>query len=434
MGDLITMSNKELTRAEVCQRIKDKRISQRQAAAILRLSTRQVKRLVRAYRKHGPSGLISHQRGKSSNHQLPKNVKAKARRLLQSRYPDFGPTLAQEKLAELHGLHLSVETVRKIMIEAGLWTSRAVRRRNIHQLRKRRSSLGELVQIDGSPHDWFEGRADRCTLLVFIDDATGRLMHLQFARTETTFAYFDAASQYLCLHGRPLAFYSDKFSVFCPTKREILKGEAITQFARAMSELDIEVICANTPQAKGRVERVNQTLQDRLVKELRLRGICGIEQANAYLPQFIEGFNKKFSVVAASEVDAHRPLLAGQDLKQILAVKETRVLSKNLEISYNREIYQIVTKRPSYTMRRATVEVCENSRAEVTILYKGKKLDHRVHHKQQRQSEVKDSKQIAAEGFEQVSKRGKKYVPPADHPWRKSLLVESLPPKPPEQR
>src|SRR5215216_2369868 len=300
MGDTITMSNKELTRAEVCQRIKDKRISQHQAAAILHLSTRQVKRLVRAYRKHGPSGLISHQRGKPSNHQLPKNVKANAERLLLSRYSDFGPTLAQEKLAELHNLNLSVETVGKLMIEAELWRSRPSRKPHIHQLRKRRSSLGELVQIDGSPHDWFEGRADRCTLLVFIDDATGRLMHLQFAHTETTFAYFDATSQYLRLHGRPKAFYSDKFSVFRPTKREILKGEAITQFARAMSELDIEVICANTPQAKGRVERVNHTLQDRLVKELRLRGICSIEQANAYLPQFIEGFNKKFSVVAAS--------------------------------------------------------------------------------------------------------------------------------------
>jgi hypothetical protein len=290
------------------------------------------------------------------------------------------------------------------------------------------------VQIDGSPHDWFEGRADRCTLLVFIDDATGRLMHLQFAHTETTFAYFDSTSQYLGLHGRPKAFYSDKFSVFRPTRREILKGEAITQFARAMKELDIEVICANTPQAKGRVERVNQTLQDRLVKELRLRGISNIEQANDYLPQFIESFNEKFAVVPASEADAHRPLLATQELKQILAVKEARVLSKNLEISYDRVIYQIVTKRPTYTMRRATVEVCEDSRGEITILYKGRKLDYRIHHKQTRQSEVKDSKQIAAERFKPSKERGKGYVPSADHPWRKSLLVESLPPKPLQQR
>ena len=434
MGDVITMSNKELTRAELMQRLVDKRIKQHQAATMLGLSIRQVKRLLRAYRSTGTAGLISKQRGLPSNHQLSPNIKLKAKRLLQSRYPDFGPTFAQEKLAELHNLKLSVETIRKIMIECGLWQSRAARKPQLHQLRERRSCLGELVQIDGSPHDWFEGRAQRCSLLVFIDDATGRLLHLHFAQAETTFAYFDATSQYLPSHGRPLAFYSDKFSVFRPTQREILKGEAITQFARAMKELDIEVICANTPQAKGRVERVNQTLQDRLVKELRLRRICSIEQANTYLPQFIEGFNKKFARVAANEANAHRPLLATHDLKQILVVKEARVLSKNLEISYDRVIYQVVTKRPTYTMRRARVEVCQNSRSEITILYKGKKLEYRIHHRKQRQSEVKDSKQIAAEGFKPVNKGRKKYVPRADHPWRKPLLVESLPPKPLLQR
>src|ERR1051325_4592120 len=186
MGDTITMSNKELTRAEVLQRIKDKRINQRRAAETLTLPPRHVRRLVRSYRRHGPSGLISGRRGKPSNHQLPNKVKARARHLLQTRYPDFGPTLASEKLAELHDLKLSVETVRKMMIEGGLWSSRSARKPSIHQLRTRRSCMGELVQIDGSPHDWFEGRASRCTLLVFIDDATGRLMHLQFAHTETT--------------------------------------------------------------------------------------------------------------------------------------------------------------------------------------------------------------------------------------------------------
>jgi hypothetical protein len=290
------------------------------------------------------------------------------------------------------------------------------------------------VQIDGSPHDWFEQRAPRCVLLVFIDDATSRLLHLQFVKSETTFAYFDATAQYLSLHGKPRAFYSDKFSVFRPTQREILRGEAITQFARAMSELDIEIICANTPQAKGRVERVNQTLQDRLVKEMRLRGISSIEESNLYLPHFIESFNQKFAVVAASNTNAHRPLLAREDLKQILVVKESRVLSKNLTLSYNRVIYQIVTRRPAYTMRRATVIVCENSRAEISILYKGKKLDYCIYHKQPRQSEVKDSKQIAMEGFKPVKKKGKKFIPPSDHPWRKLRIVGTLPPKPVEQR
>lgn len=434
MDDLITMSNKELTRAELMQRLSDKRIKQCEAATMLGLSLRQVKRLIRAFRKQGPTGLISKQRGKPSNHQLPKKTKLKAKRLLKARYSDFGPTLAQEKLSELHGLKLSVETVRQLMIELNLWKPRRARKARIHQLRARRSCLGELVQIDGSPHDWFEGRAPRCTLLVFIDDATSRLMHLQFAQTETTFAYFDAMRDYLCLHGKPQSLYSDKFSVFRPTRKEILAGEAITQFARAMRELDIEIICANTPQAKGRVERVNQTLQDRLVKEMRLRGINSIEEANRYLPRFIESFNEKFAVVAASNSNAHRPLLGREDLKQILVIKEGRVLSKNLTLSYNRVIYQIVAKRPNYTMRRATVEVCENSLGEITILYKGKKLDYQIHHKQPRQSEVKDSKQIAMEGFKPVKKKGKKYIPPSDHAWRKFRLKGSLPPKPVGQR
>lgn len=420
MDDIITMSNKELTRAEVMQRLVDKRIKQRQAALMLGLSLRQVKRLLRSFRQDGPTGLISKQRGKPSNHQLPPKIKVKAMKLVASRYSDFGPTLACEKLFELHQIKLSVETVRTLMIESNLWKARRARKPKIHQLRKRRSCLGELVQIDGSPHDWFEGRAPLCTLLVFIDDATGRLLHLLFVDSESTFAYFDATSQYLCMHGRPLAFYSDKFSVFRPTRPEILKGEALTQFARAMEELDIEIICANTPQAKGRVERVNQTLQDRLVKELRLRGIKSIEEANTYLPLFIERFNEKFAVVPTSNTNAHRPLLSTQDLNQILVVKQARVLSKNLTLSYNRVVYQIVSKRPAYTMRKARVEVCESSSGEIRIIYKGKKLDYRIHHENERQSGVKDSKQIAAElGLKVVNRSGKKYIPPQDHAWRR---------------
>jgi hypothetical protein len=322
-----------------------------------------------------------------------------------------------------------VETVRKLMIEQGLWEPRRARKPRIHQLRERRSSLGELIQVDGSPQDWFEGRAPRCALLVFIDDATGRLMHLRFVLSETTLAYFDAFSQYLRMHGKPRALYPDKFSVFRPNQREILKGDAITQFGRAMKELDIEIICANTPQAKGRVERANQTLQDRLVKEMRLRRISSIDRGNQYLPEFIRSFNEKFAVVARSLSDAHRPVQQTERLEQILVIKERRVLSKNLQLSYNRVIYQILTKRPAYTMRRASVSVCENSRGEIEILYKGKALDYKLHHRQQRQSEVIDSKHLAMEGFKPVNKSRKKYVPPSDHAWRRFKFGSSLPSK-----
>lgn len=214
MGDILSMSKRELTRAEIMQRLLDKRLNQRQAADLLDLSVRQVKRLLRSYRIGGASALISKRRGKPSNHHLPEKLKLRAISLIRTRYFDFGPTLACEKLNELHGLRLSVETVRQLMIGSELWKPKPARAAGIHQMRERRSRLGELCQIDGSAHDWFEGRAPGCTLLVFIDDATGRLMLLRFVPAETTFAYFDALEHYLTLHGKPLAFYSDKFSVF----------------------------------------------------------------------------------------------------------------------------------------------------------------------------------------------------------------------------
>jgi transposase len=429
------MSKSELSRAELMQRLVDKRLTQREAASILDLSIRQLKRLLRGYRKDGPSSLISKKRGKASNHQLPAKLKDKALTLILSRYSDFGPTLAHEKLLELHDLHLSVESVRRLMIGAGLWVPKPARRPGIHPLRPRRSALGELVQVDGSPHDWFEGRAARCTLLVFIDDATGQLMQLHFAESETTLAYFEAVEHYILSHGKPRAFYSDKFSVFRPVRKEILKGEAITQFGRAMKELDIEIICANTPQAKGRVERVNQTLQDRLVKELRLQQISSMQEANQYAAEFIRAFNKKFAVEAKSRANAHRKLSASERLERILVMKESRSLSKNLQLSYKGVIYQIETKRPTYTMRRATVRVRENSQGEINIEYKGKELAYKVYDRQPRQAEVKDAKQIqAAREYKPANKGRKPYVPPADHAWRKFRLSGTPQSKPVEQR
>jgi hypothetical protein len=234
-----------------------------------------------------------------------------------------------------------------------------VRRVVIHQLRERRPRLGELVQIDGSPHDWFEGRAPKCTLLVFVDDATSRLMYLQFVEAETTFNYFAGVRSYITAFGKPLAFYSDKFGVFRVNMPNPLSGTGLTQFGRALKELDIELICAHSPQAKGRVERANQTLQDRLTKELRLGGISSLEQANAYLPEFIAAYNKRFAVAPRSTESAHRSLSKGADLDRILTLCERRTLSKNLTLSYNNVIYQIKTKRCAYTMRQAHVEVRE---------------------------------------------------------------------------
>ena len=419
MDPLLPMSQRELTRLEVIQRVKRKTLKQRQAAELLSISVRHVKRLCKAYQRAGAGGLISKRRGQPANNRLPEKTINKARQLLRSRYHDFGPTLATEKLA-IDGLSMSVETVRQLLIGEGLWQVKRVRRPVIHQLRERRARLGELVQIDGSPHDWFEGRAAKCTLLVFVDDATSRLMYLQFVTAETTFNYFAGVRSYLTQFGKPLAFYSDKFGVFRVNIPNALSGTGLTQFGRALKELDIELICAHSPQAKGRVERANQTLQDRLTKELRLRGIGTVAAANAYLPEFIADYNQRFAVAPRSAESAHRPLAKGEDLERVLTLCERRTLSKNLTLSYNSVIYQIKTKRAAYTMRGAHVEVREKSNGEITIEYKQRPLEYTIYSEQeQQQGKVIESKllQPAAARAAARPKQKRKLVP-MTHPWR----------------
>lgn len=413
------MSQRELSRLEVIQRVGNKRLTQREAGSLLKLSVRQVKRLVRAYRKGGAAALQSKRRGHRSNNHLPEELVSQVGQLLRSRYYDFGPTLAQEKLTEEDGLRLSRESVRHLMISLGLWQPRRARRVVVHCLRERRARLGELVQIDGSPHDWFEGRAPRSTLLVFVDDATGRLMHLSFVEAETTFNYFAAVRAYLQQYGKPCALYSDKFGVFRVNIPNALSGTGLTQFGRAMKELSIELICAHSPQAKGRVERANQTLQDRLVKELRLRSISSAEEANRFTSEFIADYNSRFAVSPRSREDAHRQLSAKEDLDRVLVLIERRTLSKNLTISYNSRIYQITTKRPLYTMRGAAVEVREAATGEISIEYKGKTLAYRVCSEQEkRQAQVTPTKLLDQRLAKSAPKPRKKYHPPMTHPWR----------------
>ena len=420
MSDLLLMSQRELNRLDVLQQLAKRQLKQRQAAELLNLSTRQVIRLVKAFKQEGPAALVSKRRGRPSNNRLAVALRVQVCELLRSRYPDFGPTLAHEKLRAVHGLSVGLESVRQLMIRQGLWQPKRARKAIIHQLRERRARLGELIQIDGSPHDWFEGRAAKCVLLVMVDDATSRLMQMRFVEAETTFNYFAVVRSYISEHGKPLAFYSDKFSVFRVNIPNALSGTGLTQFGRAMKELSIELICAHSPQAKGRVERANQTLQDRLVKELRLRAISSRPEANAYLPQFIQEYNSHFAVEPRSAEEAHRPLQPTEDLNRILVLCERRVLSKNLTLSYNNVIYQIKTKRAAYTMRGAHVEVREQSSGEVIIEYKGKALSYSLHREQeQRQAQVTPSKLID-QALSRPVQRGKRktYHPPMTHPWK----------------
>nr|WP_249191095.1 ISNCY family transposase [Burkholderia cenocepacia] len=350
------------------------------AAERLGISRRQIERLVARYRAAGPVGLISQRRGHASNHQLPEDLAHRALSLIRERYADFGPTLACEKLWECHGLQLSKETVRRLMTDAGLWIPRRQRPPKVYQPRARRACLGELIQIDGSDHRWFEERAPACTLLVYVDDATSRLMMLHFTQTESTFSYFEATRTYLERHGKPVAFYSDKYSVFrSPTAGKT--GSSVTQFGRAMYELNIDTFCANSSSAKGRVERANLTLQDRLVKEMRLRGISTVADANAYAPSFIADFNRRFAKPPRSDFNAHRPLRDDENLDRVMTWRETRRVSKSLTVLYDRVLYLLDDTLENRKLIHRYIDVWEYPDGRIEIRADGEVLRCRLYDK-----------------------------------------------------
>ena len=337
----VTMTMRELDRLKCIQGLIDGQLKQHAVATRLGLTTRQVRRLVRQYEQQGPLGLISKLRNRPSNRRLKSDVAEHAFGILRSTYADFGPTLAAEKLRERHGVDLAVETVRSLMVAGGLWLPRRLRAPKIQQPRSRRACLGELIQIDGCDHRWFEDRAPACTALVYVDDATSRLMVVLFVGAESTFAYFEATHKYLERYGKPLAFYSDKASVFRVNKQSAATGKGHTQFGRALYELNIDGMCANTPAAKGRVERAHQTLQDRLVKELRLQRISTVDGANEFMPSFIDDYNHRFGKLPRDRHDAHRAVRKDEDLEAIFAWREYRKVTDSLTLRYERKMYLI---------------------------------------------------------------------------------------------
>jgi hypothetical protein len=377
--ELVTMSRKEIDRLEVVRRVLERRLSQVKAAELIGLSTRQVRRLCTAYEQDGPTALASRKRGRPSNHRLPVELELRATSIVRELYGDFGPTLAQEKLRELHGVNVAKETLRKWMAVAGIWLTRESRIPKVHQPRHRRSCFGELVQIDGSPHAWFEDRGPSCTLLVYVDDATGRQMELRFVKSESTFDYFASTVAYLKRHGKPVAFYSDKHSIFRLCHQGATgRADGETQFGRALSELNIDIICANSPQAKGRVERMNKTLQDRLVKELRLRGICNMEDGNAFLPKYMEDYNRRFGRIPQNSHDAHRPVQDGEDLSRIFSWQEDRTLSRNLTVHFKRVTYLVEPGPDTLPLGGKRMRVYEWEDGRVEIHAEGRSLPYSI--------------------------------------------------------
>lgn len=400
----ITMTEEELHRKTIVEQAIAKRITQKEGAARLHTSERNFRRILFRYRQNGDIGLVSKHRGKPSNHRLEDDKRETIVEMMADpKYSGFGPTLMSEKLEEYQGIVVSRETVRQLMIEEGRHHPR-VKKKRVHLQRERRERRGELVQIDGSYHAWLEGRGPKACLLLFVDDATSAVLAAEFVNQESFFAYGKLCKTYFRSTGLPVAFYSDKFSVF----RANSSTEAVTQFRRALEALGIDLICANSPQAKGRVERANQTFQDRLVKEMRLRGINDYQAANAYLPEFIRFYNRKFAVLPRSTGDDHLPLDPAIDLDFLFSIQDIRTISKDLLIQFDHVTYQIITNRPPQNLIKREVLVTQDESGAVSAYLNHQKLTLKIIHKQPKQIQVVSSKSLDHPV----------YVPPVNHPWR----------------
>ena len=395
---LVSMNEKEIFRLGTIRDVCEKRIKRKDAAQLLNVSVRQVQRLITRYRDLGAVGLVHQRRGQSPGNKINADIRSQCLNLIHKYYVDFGPTLAREKLIEKHGLKIGLETLRQWMIADGLWVPHFKRKPCVYQPRYRRDCYGELIQIDGSHHDWFEGRSDKCCLLVFIDDATGKLMNLRFSETESAFDYMVTTREYVEQHGKPTAFYSDRHAVFHVNKRDA-KTNRITQFGRVLRDLNIKLICANSSQAKGRVERANKTLQDRLVKEMRLQHIDNIEQANVWLPDFIADFNQRFSRAAQYPKDMHRPLRESADeLHDIFSWQEPRKVSKSLTLQYDKVIYLIDPTEENQRLVHQVVKVLDRPDGTIAIQYGHRKLGFKVFDKLEDvdQGQIVDNKRLGA--------------------------------------
>lgn len=407
---LIPMSRKELSHVSVFAQLAKRAIAQADAAKKLHLSVRQVQRKLRAYRKRGPRSLVHRLRGRPSNHRLPAGLKDRALTLIRDHYPDFGPTFAAEKLAECHGLTIHHETLRLLLIERGLWRPHQGPV-TAHVWRERKACRGEMVQTDGSLHHWFEDRAPACTLLAFIDDATSELLWLEFVQGESTAALMMATWRYLERAGRPVSLYVDRGGVFRVNIHNE-EQDKLTQYARALNELDIDLIHARSPQAKGRVERVFGTLQDRLVKELRLAGISTIEEADRFVREvYLERHNAKFTVAPKRPADLHRPL-TGYALSRIFCTREERTVRNDFTLKYRKRLFQLDPRQPTLLRPGDDVTVSEGLDGAIAVGIRQVAL---------RFQEIAERPLPPVRA--RVSSPRVPWKPPADHPWRRPVLV-----------
>lgn len=404
--DIIMIRQKELKRLHVIHKVSEGVLTQVEAAGILSLSERQIGRIVKRIREEGDKGIQHRSRGKESNRRLPKKLIERVVWLYQNKYQGFGPTLTAEKLFELEGIHVSKETVRMYLLEAGQWQkSRKVRTHR--QWRERKDHCGEMLQMDGSHHDWFEDRRSKCVLMGYIDDATGRIF-CRFYEYEGTIPAMDSFKRYIRKYGIAMSVYFDKHTTYKSTSEpsiedEINGTEPLSEFGRALTELGVEIIHAHSPQAKGRIERLFKTLQDRLVKDMTIRGISTIEEANKFLETYMAFHNKRFAFKPKEQNDLHREVPKGLNLDKILCIRTERALRNDCTIAHNGKLYQI---QEAVKSKKVLVEERVNGRMLIT---------HNDDSLQFKEITIRPEK------HKKPLKLRKKtlYKPLADHPWRK---------------
>ncbi len=410
--ELLRMSTREVKRLYVVQQVMERKLRQKRAAEILGGSERQVRRWVARVKEEGPKGLAHRLRGRVSNRRLSLALKERVLKLCRDRYEGFGPTLAQEKLAERDGIKIGRETIRRWLAACGLW-QRQRRAAPLHRWRERKACAGELVQMDGSHHDWLEGRGPKLVLMAYIDDATSRV-YARFYDYEGTLPAMDGFKRYIGRYGLPQKVYADRHTTYQSPGKLRIEDELVgrdrpqSQFERALCELGVELIPAYSPQAKGRVERLFRTFQDRLVKELRLANIGTLPEANGLLDGYLPRYNRRFSCRAQSELDLHRPIPMAESLKRILAVRTTHVLRLDQTIRHAGKLYLV---RGAVTAKKLEVEDRLNGRRY--ILDGEKALRYR---------EVKPQPKAQPAPKRAPSKHRALVIPASGHPWRNLIL------------
>ncbi len=409
--DVITMRIKEIKRIKVIENVKKKKIKQREAAEILGVTERQVRRIVKRFRKEGEKGLVHKLRGRESNRKMPEEKVENMADICGEKYKGFGPTLASEKLLELDKMRVSPEKLRNIMIDHGLWVPRRKSRKH-RKWRERKKHCGEMVQMDGSHHNWLEGRGEELTLMGYIDDATNRV-YAEFHEYEGTKPAMKSFKGYIRKYGIPQKVYLDKHTTYKSPKKETLEEQLTgkrpkSQFERALGELGVDVAHANSPQAKGRIERLFRTLQDRLIKEMRLDDISTKKEANKFLKNYLPKYNERFAVEAAGKEDLHRDIDKEIDLNKVFAIRTERTVRNDFTILHERQYYQLETGE---VLRGRKVMVEERLDGWTRIDYKGRYIKYK-----KVKGPVMHRTKI---GSVSKLKIKRKHKPVKKHPWKR---------------